>query len=199
MIARSHTGPLLFPGKDLEEECIFYFRQHWIRLVGPFLRMMGASALVIIAGLVLMSPAPVSSLGLRHTTLLILSALLLFVHLDFLLHFYRYFLYVIIITDKKLHRIKKTLIAVDDHESMDLWVLQDIHKSQHGPIQNLLGFGSLVLEAQNTTLRLHFVPKISDCYDEMMRLKEQARRHMRMWQQESTGQPASVPAVASVR
>lgn len=54
-------------------------------------------------------------------------------------------------------------------------MLQDINKCQHGIIQNLFGFGSLILEAQDTTLRLHFVPNVNKKYVHLMHLRERAR------------------------
>lgn len=58
---------------------------------------------------------------------------------------------------------------------MDLWVLQDIDKTQRGIMQNLLQFGSLRLEAQNSHLTLHMVPHINETYDRIVLLREEAR------------------------
>lgn len=191
--ARADNGSVNFPGKDLEEEFIFYFRQHWIRLIGPMMRTMTATAAAIVAGVMLFGFIDLQDDLLRRSVLIGLSAIVLLAQMDLMIHLYRYFLYVIIVTDKKIHRIKKTLLVVDDHESIDLWVLQDIRKSQHGIFQNMLGFGSLILDAQNTTLRIHFVPHIARCHEELMGLKEQSRARMRMWQQEQTRPRASLP------
>jgi len=103
-------------------------------------------------------------------------ALLFFLsHADFLVRFYRYFLYIIVVTDNKVHRIKKTLLTIDDHQSVDIWMLQDIYKCQHGIIQNMLHYGSLILEAQDTVLRIHFVPQVAKRYEQLIRLRELAR------------------------
>ncbi len=74
--------------------------------------------------------------------------------------------------------MKKTLLIFDDHQSIDLWMLQDILKCQHGVIQNVFGFGSLILEAQETVLRIHFVPWVTNKYKRLMSLREQARQRM---------------------
>jgi hypothetical protein len=114
----------------------------------------------------------------RHTIVTILTAFFLLVHFEFLARLYCYLLYVIVVTDRRVHRIKKTLLTLDDHESTDLWVLQDIDKRQHGLIQNLLGFGSLILEAQDTQVRIHFTPRIAEKYERITRLREQARAYI---------------------
>lgn len=165
-----------FPGKDQGEEFQFYFRQHWIRLWWPFCKMM-AWMIAIGAGVYLAGATFGASteVNMRHAVLLILCLCLLYAQFSFLSAFYKYFLYVIIVTDKKVHRIKKTLMIVDDHQSIDLWTLEDITKNQHGLVQNLLGFGTLVLVMPQDALRIHFTPFISTKHEMIMRLREQAR------------------------
>lgn len=111
----------------------------------------------------------------RHGVLLLVFGFFTLVQWEFLVRFYRHFLSVIIVTDKKIHRIKKTLVFLDTHQSIDLWVLQDIKKTQRGIIQNILGFGTLILEAQDSELRIHFTPKIGKRYNDLMHLRERAR------------------------
>lgn len=120
----------------------------------------------------------------RHLILLFLLAFFLAVQFELLIRLYRYFLYVIIVTDRRVHRIKKTLLMTDEHESIDLWVLQEIQKMQHGPVQNVFGFGSVTLEAQDTRLTLHFVPHIAERYREIMHLRELARASARKMSRE---------------
>ena len=167
-----HTG---FQAKDEQEEFQFYFRQHWIRLLGPLARSIAVNVVVGLLVYLLFIQATWDNAFSRRLTLLVLIAIFVAANLEFLYRFYRYFLYVIVVTDKKIHRIKKTLITTDDHQSVDLWALQDISKSQHGLVQNLFGYGSLSLEAQETTLRLHFVPRVGDKYMRLMALQERAR------------------------
>ncbi len=166
-----------FPGKDKGEEFQFYFRQHWIRLWWPFCKVIGWTAVIIVGAMIASATfGDPSTANMRHAFLLILGLLFLSVQFSFLASFYKYFLYVIIITDKKVHRIKKTLLLTDDHQSIDLWTLEDITKNQHGIIQNLFGFGTLVLVMQTQdALRIHFTPFISIKHEMIMRLRENAR------------------------
>lgn len=115
----------------------------------------------------------------RRSLLILLNLGFCITNIEFLHQFYRYFLYIIIVTDKKIHRIKKTLLCTNDHQSIDLWMIQDIDRSQHGLLQNLLKFGSMRLEAQETVVRLHFIPRVAKKYEELLRLKEMARNASR--------------------
>jgi len=164
-----------FQGKDANEDFQFYFHQHWIRLVWPFLKNFVYSAIIIGMGYTTFITVGIEDDLTRRILLMTFGLLFLITNIELISRFYRYFLYVIVITDKKVHRIKKTLLTFDDHQSVDLWMLQDINKCQHGIVQNLFQFGSLILEAQDTVLRLHFVPSIPKKYAMFMRLRERAR------------------------
>lgn len=159
-----------FQGKNPDETFVFYFRQHWIRLFKPFWQMLAAAAVIGLAGFFLLSGS--ADPATRHLFLFILSLLFLLSQFLFVASLYRYFLYVFVVTDKKVHRIKKTLLAFDDHQNVDLSSLQNINKFQHGMIQNLLGFGTIILETPQAQVRIHFVPRIKDRHRDLMRLSQ---------------------------
>ncbi|MDD5751627.1 MAG: hypothetical protein PHS73_03865, partial [Candidatus Peribacteraceae bacterium] len=167
-----------FQAKDQAEAFQFYYHQHWIRLFWPFLRLILWNVLIVGTAVIMLASGMFGEPLTRHTILTILTAFFLLAHFEFLARFYHYLLYVIVVTDKRIHRIKKTLLTLDDHESTDLWVLQDINKKQHGIVQNLLGYGSLVLQAQDTEVRIHFTPRITARYEDLTRLREEARSHI---------------------
>lgn len=163
-----------FHGKYEEEEFQFCFHQHWIRLAVPAARMSILTILALSGGLIVQSN-PISA-DVRHLLILFITLFLATIQFEFLEKLYNYFLYIIIVTDRRVHRIKKTIFITNDQQSIDLWVLQDINESQHGLIQNSFGFGSLILESQETTLKIHFVPQVSHKYELLVQLREQARR-----------------------
>jgi hypothetical protein len=167
-----------FQGKHDAEEFQFYFRQHWIRLLPSFTRTVFINVFVFGVGYMALMSSDWGNQFARQLTLLSLASVFLVFNLEFLIRFYRYFLYVIVVTDKKLHRIKKTLLMTDDHQTIDLWSLQDITKSQHGVVQNIFGYGTISLEAQETVLRLHFIPNIAEKYVHLMSLQDRARSHL---------------------
>lgn len=113
---------------------------------------------------------------LRHSMLVVFVIIVAITQWEFMMRFYMRFLYVIIVTDRKIHRIKKTLFSIDDHQCLDLATIQDLHKKQHGLVQNLFGYGSLILEAQDTELRIHFVPKINAIYNRLLQARTDALR-----------------------
>jgi hypothetical protein len=173
--AMQRRPDLAFQGKDEREDFQFCFQQHWIRLLWPMTKTFGMSALLIAAGYTTFMLVGVVDNSTRQFMLVLLLLLFLMSQLELIVRFYRYCLYVVVVTDKKIHRIKKTLLTVDDQQSIDLWMLQDINKVQHGFLQNVLGYGTLTLEAQETVFRVHFVPRITEKYRELIRLREHAR------------------------
>lgn len=171
-------GGVHFQGKDVQERFSFYFRQHWIRLVWPLCQTIFWTVAIIVAGWFIFFVEEVPDITTRHGLFLGLFLILTVVQIRFLLRIYMYFLYVIIVTDRKVHRVKKTLFSIDDHQSIDIWTFQDVQKQQHGFLQNLLGYGSLILEAQDSELRLHFVPHVSTIHHKLSEIRERAREQM---------------------
>lgn len=177
MDTSTQAPQIYFPGMDPGEEFRFYFHKHWIRL----LRQAGLLLLWVIAFLAVFFVSGVMTVEnefTRRVLVVLLCVLFIVPQIMFIIKLYHHFLAMVIITDKKVHQFKRTLIAVDRHQTVDLWMLQEIGKSQRGIIQNILGFGTLLLEAQNTQIRLHFVPSINDVRDKIVGLREDARTKM---------------------
>lgn len=168
----------LFPGKDSEENFIFFFRQHWVRLIPRLARLALQTLIVIGVGWISFVTVELDNESTDHVLALILVFAFLITQFELLIVFYRYFMRITIFTDRKVHRIKKTLLLIDEHQSIDLWMLQDIRKNQHGMFQRLFGYGTLILEAQDTQVRLHFVPGVQKKADILLQLRERAREHM---------------------
>ncbi|MEK7563264.1 MAG: hypothetical protein AAB544_02625 [Patescibacteria group bacterium] len=176
MVKYTHApADIVFLGKDLDERCHFYFRQHWIRLFWPLIRVIAWSAFVGMALWLFVGIFSIQDASLRYITLIFLAMTWMLAHFLFLTSIYRHFLYIIVVTDQRVHRIKRTLVTHNDHQTIKLQMLQDIHKSQHGLMQNLLGFGTLTLEAQETVLKIHFTPRIAEKYERVLHIKEVER------------------------
>ena len=128
----------------------------------------------VLLGIALVFTRQISAPGqqtTRHVMLFLLCLLFLYSQFEFLNEFYRHFLYVLVVTNRKIHRIKKTLFVLDEHQSIDVTALQDVHKGQHGVIQNIFRFGTLTLEAQESVLRIHFVPDVQRKYNAILQLR----------------------------
>lgn len=170
------SGLVDFPGRNAGEQMQFYFRHHGVRLFSAFLRSLFFSVILGVIGYVVFPANPADRGSTWHAVLLSLLICLFILQMEFLLRFYQHFIRLIIVTDQSVHRIRKTLLAFDSHEVIDLASLQDVSKSQRGLVQNILGFGTLVLEAQNTIIRIHFTPHVARTHQWLMELRDQARR-----------------------
>lgn len=162
-----------FLGKHPGETLQFYYRQHWMRLVRMAQLFLVGTTLYVLA-FWLVSDLPRDDT--RTLMLIVASWAFALLQLLVLARLYRYFLYVIIVTDQKIYRIKKTLVAVDDRQTIDLWNLSDVTMQQHGLFQNLFGFGTLVLHGNNEDLKIHFTPRIREKLHRISMLRADARR-----------------------
>jgi len=177
VIARStpEAADLDFQGKHSKEVFQFQIHQHWVRLLWPFCKFFLWNIIIFGTGYAIFFIEPVGEGLTRRVILQFLTLFFVLAYFELLKRFYRYLLYVVIVTDKKIHRIKKTLITTDDHISFDLMMVQDIHKTQRGLWQNILGYGTITLEAQETIMRLHFVPNVVEKYEKIMHVRERGR------------------------
>lgn len=167
-----------FQGKHAGETFQFRFYHHWVRLIWPAGKAIIKTAILIgVAWVTFLAVGPEDVISRRVLLELYIVLFLLF-QFEFLVRLFRYFLRVTVITDRKVHRIEKTLLMVDDHQSVDLWMIQDIDRCQHNIVENILCYGKITLEAQETVLKLHYVPCITEIYEKVMHLREQAREHM---------------------
>ncbi|HLD07999.1 MAG TPA: hypothetical protein VJB60_02955 [Candidatus Peribacterales bacterium] len=172
IVTSCHLADMDFQGRHANEEFHLYYHQHWIRLLWPLTKLIAWNILIFGLGALTFIPFSIEDAITRRAILVLLTVFFFVAHAEFLARFYRHFLTVIVVTDRKVHRIKKTLFLIDDHQSVDLSMLQDVMKSQHSIVQKLFGFGTIILEAQETMLRLHFTPHIHETYDRLMQLRE---------------------------
>lgn len=177
VIARSvsKVADLDFQGKHSKETFQFQIHQHWVRLVWPFCKFLLWNIIILGLGYSVFFMEPIGSDVARRLVLQFLILFFVLAYFELLKRLYRYLLYIVIVTDKKIHRIKKTLITTDDHISFDLMMVQDIQKTQRGIWQNMLGYGTITLEAQETIMRLHFVPNVVEKYEKIMHVRERGR------------------------
>lgn len=160
-----------FPGMVGTETFQFYYRQHWMRLRRA-LQGFVLGTLLFGGAIWLLADTPDDDT--RRMLLMIAVGSFLVLQLSLLARFYQYFLYMIVVTDTKVYRIKQTLLMTDDRQTIDLWSLSDVTMHQHGLFQNMFGFGTLVLIG-NETLKIHFTPRIRDKVHRITMLRTQAR------------------------
>ncbi len=167
-----------FPGKDPGEQVQFYFRRHWIKLlkhIGKYLLISIAllGGMFSITVLLTLERTP-----LYHTFLITVVLIFAGINLLLVVKLYRNLLWVTIVTDKRIHWIHKSLLLRNQHQTIDLWLLEDISMKQRGFLQNLLGYGSLiiVLQSKDVGMTLWYVPAVTAQYRHIMLLREKARQ-----------------------
>jgi hypothetical protein len=171
MVKNLSAQAITFPGMTAGEHFQFFYRQHWMRLAGMMQALAAGTALYAAALWLITDTQPDDT---RRLLLAFASGAYLLLQLALLTRFYRHFLYVVVVTDAKVYRIKKTLLTVDDRQTIDLWSLSDATATQHGLFQNMLGFGTLVLHGTEET-RIHFTPRVRQQLNRISHLRAQAR------------------------
>lgn len=159
-----------FQGKHDNERYHFHYYRHWVKIVLPFMVLVGAYAAVFLLFTFVVTPN-LSDPALRRSAAAIFVLIAVMFHFHFVREFYLRFLYVVIVTDRMVHRIHKTLFFCDDHQSIDLQSVQDVKRIKHGILPNLLNYGDILLEAQETTLHLHYVPKVKHVHENLLKLQ----------------------------
>lgn len=158
-------------GMDEGERIQFYYRQHWMRLRRA-LQAFALGTALYAAALWFLSDMP--DPDTRRFLLTTATAAFFLLQLTLWARFYGYLLYMIVVTDSKIYRIKKTLLMLDDRQTVDLWNLSDVTMRQHGLFQNVFGFGTVVLHG-NDELRIHFTPNIRSKIHSLATLRSAAR------------------------
>lgn len=168
---KKRASVVTLSGMDEGERIQFFYHQHWMRLRRAFQAFALGTALYV-AALWFLSGMPDPA----TRRFLLVTAIFSFFLLQMTLwaRFYGYLLYIIVVTDTKIYRIKKTLLMLDDRQTVDLWNLSDVTMRQHGLFQNLFGFGTVVLHG-NDELRIHFTPKIRSKIHLLATLRTKAR------------------------
>jgi hypothetical protein len=168
-----------FPGKDPTEEFQFYFLRHPIRLWRSIAIMV--FWLLIFAALVYVSGVySMEDLWMARVTTTTLCVFLIVPQINFLMRVYAYYLRVVIVTDKKIHIFKRTLLTTDRHEIVDLALLQDMNKIQRSIVQTIFGFGSLKLDVPTSQIRIHFTPHVNGTYERIAALRDLAKQRLNL-------------------
>lgn len=172
-IARTIRGGLPFQGKDRTEYFHLFFLEHWIQLLKMLTKVLIWTLLIISITIVFLI---VNKLSIGKGVLLSLLGMFLFSQFTFLTMFYKYFLSITIVTNNKIHCIRKSLFIRNRHETININSLQNISRNQNGMVQNTLGYGDIILEAQNSIITLKYVPRIRKVYDAISKLRENEQR-----------------------
>jgi hypothetical protein len=162
-----------FPGKEPTETVVRVWREHGIRLIVPLVSAAGWTLLTIASWTLPFQDPPLDEPA-RHLIAVLLSAIFLYFHFRLAARVYKHFLRAIILTDKKIHYVQKTLLTRDDARAIELPILLNVRKHQRGFLQNMLGYGTLILETPETSLSIHHVPRVAEALSLLMQKRDEA-------------------------
>lgn len=167
------TPPPAFPGQEPGERIDTVIRRHWLSLLRDASPALGITLLTVLAWFLPIGPDV--DPAARHLIVIVLCILLIALHGYFASRLYGHFLRALVLTDRKLHHIRKTLVHRDDQRSIEFPILLNVRKHQRGIHQALLKYGSLILETPETSLTLRFVPRVDDVLAAIMAKKAETR------------------------
>lgn len=173
VIEKALVGAVTFPGKEPSEAYRFHFRQHWLRLLPTLLKAGIWTILVIFMALTRNWGFELDD-TVRRLFLMAITIFFVFFQMLLMRRWYEYFLFIVIVTNAKLHYIKKPFIFMDHQRSVELVTIKDIRRDQRGLIQPMLGFGTLLLDTAQGEMSIHFVPKISQMHSAIIERREES-------------------------
>ena len=164
--ARQH-----FKGQLDGEVVICVFRKHWIAVLPTLFSMPG---IFVVLFLIFMNLPLLVNQGhwMAYLMVFALGALHALIHRQFLTIFH-YYLNTVILTDRRVVLIDKSVFFKDSKTSIDLVNVQDIQKHQDGIFQNALNYGSLhfMLSGSGSPSVIDLVPRPEYQYKKIHQVK----------------------------
>lgn len=177
-----------FQGQQPDEVIVSFFRKHWIT-VAPHL--IGFSLVVLAVGFLAGFLPLVHEYFSRSffNLLIILSACVVTYYLH---HFFailaQHYMTVVIITDYRLIAFSRSLFFLNEKETVDLKMIQDIAIHQDGFLQNALNYGDLkiTLSSSASIVLLRSIGN-PDFYFNLINQTKQAYIQRRIEQKSTSG------------
>ncbi len=161
-----------FKGQLEDELVICTFRKHWVSILPTLVSMPGL--LIVLFVLFINLPRLVDQgHWMAYLMVFALAALHAVIHRQFLTIFY-YYLHTVIVTDRRVVLIDKSVFFKDSKTSLDLVNVQDIQKHQEGFYQNFFNFGSLsfMLSGSGSPSVIDLVPRPEYQYKKIHQVKD---------------------------
>lgn len=152
-----------FKGQYHDEECITFFRQHWITLLPELLMYSIFGMILLVSGFYF---ANVVNFSMKEffSQFLFLALLALFTYFihRFFFRLFNHFLHTVILTNFRIVDVTKVLFVIfvrDTQQTFDMKEIQDIQKQQDGFWKNILRFGVLIIMMSSSDIkRIYYVP-----------------------------------------
>ncbi len=152
-----------FKGQYPDEECIAFFRKHWVTLLPELLMYSIFGIILLVIGFYFTNVVNFSLKSFFPQFLFFVSLLFFtyFIH-RFFFRLFNHFLYTVILTNFRIVEVTKTLFIIfirDSQQTFDMKEIQDIQKQQNGFWKNILRFGTLIIMMSSSDIKtMHYVP-----------------------------------------
>lgn len=184
---------LHFKGQQPHERVVCFFRKHWMTML-PHFALFGLFIILSLWFFFNLSTLyQTFSVGLFKLLFLATVVLSLFYIHYFFLKLVEHFLTVSIITNCRIVALTKTLFIIDEKESCDLKMIQEINKHQNGILPSLFRYGDLTITLSQSAaiLCLRNIPNPEFHFRLINRTKQNYiddRMHMKIHLQEQARQ-----------
>lgn len=160
-----------FKGQLDDERVVCVFRRHWI---GIFPHLLSIPLLFFVLFLIFYNlPALMEELnGVDVVIALGMVALHGLIHRQFLIIF-KYYLQTVVLTDRRVVLVEKSVYFKDLKTSIDLVNIQDIQKHQSGLLETFFDYGSLIfmLSGSGSSMTIDLVPRPEYQYKKINEVK----------------------------
>ncbi len=169
-----------FKGQLDDERVVCVFRRHWIGLLPHLLSI---PLLFFVIFLVFYNLPNLMREINGMDFLLVLGMLVLhgFIHRQFLIIF-KYYLQTVVLTDRRVVIVEKSVYFKDLKTSIDLVNIQDIQKHQAGFLETFFDYGSLVfmLSGSGSSMTIDLVPRPEYQYKKINEVKHGVQGNAKM-------------------
>lgn len=166
-----------FKGQLDEEQVLFFFRRHWLKimpnLMNLFIIFLFLTTAIIFTGPLFKNTA-VNVEVLAWIYFAVLLFFLILTHHQFLKIFH-YHLDTVILTNVRLVILDKSVYLRDSRDSVDILKIQDVNKKQNGIFPRLFDYGTLVitLAGSDTMITIELVPTPDHYFKRINKIKQE--------------------------
>lgn len=166
-----------FKGQHKDEVVLSFTRRHGVVLIPHFVIFLLVISAISAYFIIIPSETLAmifSPLTYRITALAIIIGLSYYLH-RFFLRVLNYYLQTIIITNRRVIELRKTIYFSNSSDSIDLPEIQDIMVHKNGVIKTILNYGeiSIILSSAHASKELQYIPNPEYFFKKINKTKAQ--------------------------
>ena len=171
----------------VDEKCLMFFRRHGIFLFFALGRYWLFGMLTFLSAIFLQQTVFADGnygiLASKEFLMVLMAYLIIIIH-AFFLTMINYFLDFIMVTNKRVIEVHKTVFLREEMNEIPFDFIRAIHQEKHGILANILNYGTLNIESNvYQRITMHFIPhsdrkatKISEIHGDYIGIPESASR-----------------------